>query len=313
MAYQTTKQLIAALHAAQRSAVELLDCSIARIEAHDATLNAVVVRDFERARASATEADQALALGERRPLLGVPITVKEAMNVAGLPTTWGIAGTQLPLRMPSWSLGSRPQARSCWARQMCHCGWPIGRATTPFMASPTIRGISAERLAALREAVRRRLRPDVCHLNSPRISPVHWGCRPTIAASLRTSRRMAWCRYGALCGTPTLSVSVPVDLAVAGPMARTAEDLALALDVVAGPDDAEAVGYKLAMSPPRHVDLKNFWVFVLDHHPLLPTAAVVAQRSATLPTGLQNSEARSDAPAPFCLTSPRSAAPLRPC
>ncbi|HEU0201386.1 MAG TPA: amidase family protein [Burkholderiaceae bacterium] len=35
-----------------------------------------------------------LARGERRPLLGVPMTVKEAFNVAGLPTTWGIPGTQ---------------------------------------------------------------------------------------------------------------------------------------------------------------------------------------------------------------------------
>ena len=43
----------------------------------------MVVRDFERARAAAAEADKALARGERRPLLGVPMTVKEAFNVAG--------------------------------------------------------------------------------------------------------------------------------------------------------------------------------------------------------------------------------------
>jgi len=47
------------------------------------------VRDFERAREAARAADAALARGERRPLLGVPGTVKEAFNVAGLPTTWG--------------------------------------------------------------------------------------------------------------------------------------------------------------------------------------------------------------------------------
>jgi amidase len=43
-----------------------------------------------RARETAKAADVALARGERRPLLGVPMTVKEAFNVAGLPTTWGI-------------------------------------------------------------------------------------------------------------------------------------------------------------------------------------------------------------------------------
>src|SRR5205807_757772 len=46
--------------------------------------------DFDNARAAAVAADQALARGERKPLLGIPMTVKEAFNVAGLPTTWGL-------------------------------------------------------------------------------------------------------------------------------------------------------------------------------------------------------------------------------
>lgn len=58
-------------------------------------------------------------------------------------------------------------------------------------------------------------------------------------------------------------------------LARSAGDLALALEVVAGPDDAEAVGYKLAMPPPRHANLESFRVLVLDHHPLLPIANIV--------------------------------------
>ena len=52
-------------------------------------INAVVVRDFDRARVAADAADAALGRGERRPLLGLPMTVKEQFNVAGLPTTWG--------------------------------------------------------------------------------------------------------------------------------------------------------------------------------------------------------------------------------
>ena len=90
MDYRSAKELAALLQTRQVSAVELLDRAIARIEAHDDKLNAVVVRDFERARAAAIEADRALARGERGPLLGVPMTVKEAYNVAGLPTTWGM-------------------------------------------------------------------------------------------------------------------------------------------------------------------------------------------------------------------------------
>jgi Asp-tRNA(Asn)/Glu-tRNA(Gln) amidotransferase A subunit family amidase len=52
-------------------------------------LNAAVVRDFERAREAAKAVDATLARGEGGPLLGIPMTVKEAFNVAGLPTTWG--------------------------------------------------------------------------------------------------------------------------------------------------------------------------------------------------------------------------------
>src|SRR5262249_31162496 len=66
------------------------------------------------------------------------------------------------------------------------------------------------------------------------------------------------------------------DLAVAGPMARHASDLALALDVIAGPDEArEGIGYHLALPFPRHDDLKNFRVYVIDTHPLMPTSNAV--------------------------------------
>ena len=85
--YRTSAELIALLGARKVSAVELLERSVVRIEARDKAINAVVVRDFERARDAAKAADAALARGERRPLLGVPITVKESYNVAGLPTT----------------------------------------------------------------------------------------------------------------------------------------------------------------------------------------------------------------------------------
>ena len=82
-------RLAQALAAREVGALELCDAAIARIESGDRDINAVVVRDFERAREQARAADEALARGERRPLLGVPLTVKEAFNVAGLPTTWG--------------------------------------------------------------------------------------------------------------------------------------------------------------------------------------------------------------------------------
>ncbi len=89
LAYRTAGELVKALADRRISARELLDAAISRIETLDPKINAVVVRDFERARAAADAADAALARGERRPLLGLPMTVKEQFNIAGLPTTWG--------------------------------------------------------------------------------------------------------------------------------------------------------------------------------------------------------------------------------
>ena len=83
MNFKSSRELVTMLAARQISAVELLEVAIARIEALDPKINAVVVREFEQAHAAAVAADAALARGERKPLLGLPITVKEAFNVAG--------------------------------------------------------------------------------------------------------------------------------------------------------------------------------------------------------------------------------------
>ena len=87
--FKTAVECSAALAAKKVSAVELAQDAIGRIERHDAKINAVCVRDFARGLDAARAADAALARGETKPLLGLPMTVKESYNVAGLPTTWG--------------------------------------------------------------------------------------------------------------------------------------------------------------------------------------------------------------------------------
>lgn len=87
--YKSVRELTVALAARDISACELAEVAIARIESLDPKLNAVCVRDFDRALDAARAADDVLAMGERRPLLGIPLLVKESFNVAGLPTTWG--------------------------------------------------------------------------------------------------------------------------------------------------------------------------------------------------------------------------------
>ena len=88
LAYRTAGELVEALAGKEVSSRELVDAAISRIEQIDPKINAVVVRDFERAREAAAAADATLAKGERRPLLGLPMTVKEQFNVVGMPTSW---------------------------------------------------------------------------------------------------------------------------------------------------------------------------------------------------------------------------------
>jgi amidase len=84
-------QTVTAIRSGETSALAETEAAIARIEAGDGAINAVVVRDFDRAREQAKAADARLAAGDAAPLLGLPMTVKESYDVAGLPTSWGFA------------------------------------------------------------------------------------------------------------------------------------------------------------------------------------------------------------------------------
>jgi len=288
--YRTTRELVALLQARQVSAVELVERAIARIEAHDPALNAVVVRDFARARAVAAEADRALARGERRPLLGVPTTVKECNDVAGLPTTWGIPGTQHARAAADAVPVARLKAAGAVVLGKTNVPFLLldwqsynaiyGVTNNPWDLARTPGGSSGGSAAALAAGyVSLELGSDIG--GSLRV-PAHF-CG---VFAHKPTHDLVPMRGVAPPGSPTLSVGVEVDLAVVGPMARSAGDLALALDVLAGPDDAEAVGYKLALPPPRHADLAGFRVLVIDQHPLLPTADVIRAALGRVADGL---------------------------
>src|SRR3954468_19314600 len=82
--------MLRALRDNQISAVELLELHLERIERLNGPLNAVVARDYDRAREAAGAADAARARGEDGALLGLPLTIKDAIDVQGLPTTCGV-------------------------------------------------------------------------------------------------------------------------------------------------------------------------------------------------------------------------------
>ncbi len=86
----SARTVVARIASGDTSALEACNSAIERIESRDAAINAVVVRDFHRARASARACDDRLRSGERLPLMGLPMTVKDTLDVAGLPSTWGM-------------------------------------------------------------------------------------------------------------------------------------------------------------------------------------------------------------------------------
>lgn len=279
LSHYTAKQLISALANKELSAVELMKYTITRIEQLDNSINAVVVRDFEQALQAAKAADQAIARNQLLPLLGLPMTVKESFNLTDIPTTWGN-----PV-FKDW----RPDADSLVVSRLKQAGAiVIGKTNVPFMLhdwqayneiygttnnpwkpNHTPGGSSGGSAAALAAGfVTLELGSDLAgSIRVPASFCGVYGHKPSVhLVPLRGS-------------TPPMSPPSPtpvVDLPVAGPMARSADDLALALDVIAGPDELwDGKGYELKLPKPKHSRLNNYRVLVLKEHPLCPTSKPV--------------------------------------
>jgi len=92
LAFRTATELVAALRRKEVSSRELLDHYLTRVERVNPRLNAVVTLDVERARKRAAAADEALVRGELwGPLHGLPMTIKDCFETAGLRTTAGFS------------------------------------------------------------------------------------------------------------------------------------------------------------------------------------------------------------------------------
>ena len=269
--------VVEAIASGRISALEACDAAIARIERLDGAINAVVVRDFERAREQAAQRDRKLARGERLPLLGLPMTVKESLDVAGLPTTWGL---------PQFR-DFRPQADAVVVARLKAAGavilgktnvpplladWqstnPIyGRTVNPYDAARSPGGSSGGAAAAVASGM------------------VALECGSDIGGSIRVP--------AAFCGVFGLKPSfglvptrghhlpgtdgAPVQLAVVGPMARDVIDLETAFMVLAGPDAMDAVAWRAEPPPPRARGLADCRLLVLDTHPRASTDAAIRE------------------------------------
>src|SRR6202008_2366793 len=214
-----------------------------------------------------------LKRGEVKPLLGIPMTVKESYNVAGLPTTWGfpphkdfrpgedalsisrvkeaggviLAKTNVPLVLGDWQSYNDI----------------YGTTNNPYDLGRTPGGSSGGSSAALAAGYGPlSLGSDIG--GSLRVPAFHCGVyahKPTFALVPIRGHT----------APPLPPLPFNRDLSVIGPMARGAADLSLLLDVMAGPDPIEAgKAYSLALPPARHTTLKDFRLLLIDSDPVLP-------------------------------------------
>jgi amidase len=248
--------------------VELLDFYLARAERHNSGLNAIVVWQVDQARARARAADAALARGERwGPLHGVPMTVKESFNVAGLPTTFG---------NPLWK-NNIAAGNAFLIDRLLEAGAIVyGKTNVPYMLADAQSyndiygttnnpwdparspgGSSGGEAAALAAG----------------LSAL--GAGSDIAGSLRNpahycgiyAHKPTWGLISTRGHAPP-SIMTPTDISVVGPMARHAEDLDLALRTLAGPDLLQRAAWRVELPPPRRRRLDEFRVAVWASSPL---------------------------------------------
>lgn len=277
--------MLAALAARQVSAEELVRDAVARITAQDGTVNAVVLPDFERAMAQARASDAARAAGLPLGVLaGVPVTIKESFDVAGLPTSWGISECrdQMPTRDSAVAARMRAAGAIILGKtnvSAALAGWsgrnPVyGQTENPMAPGHTAGGSSAGSAAAVAAGfVPLDVGSDLA--GSIRV-PAHFcGVFGHVASHGAISRR------GHIVG----DYASVVDLSCPGPLAREAADLALALSALIGPDE-DHPGWKLDLPLPRHARLADYRVLVMTQHPLAPTDPEIAAQVDQLAVAL---------------------------
>jgi amidase len=260
--FKSAVEIARLICARQHSAVEVLEHFLARVATYNPKVNAIVWMDADRARKRARAADAALAKGEVwGPLHGVPMTIKESYTVAGSPTTWGApefknnvtatsalaverlekAGvvlfgkTNVPLMLADWQSYNAIYGT-------CNNPWDVTR--TPGGSS----GGSAAALAAGLTGIE-----AGSDIGASIRNPAHFcgvfGLKPTWGVISPRGHGLPGAQaYG--------------DISVVGPLTRGAEDLDVALDAMAGPDDIDAVAWRLDLPTSPAKSLKDLRVAV---------------------------------------------------
>jgi len=263
IAFKSARELAGLIRRGKVSSLELLDHYFERIERFNPKLNAVIWMDRDGARKQAKAADRAVKKGGTLPPLhGVPMTIKESYDVAGAPTTWGdpaikdnIAKTDsLPVRrlreagVVLFGKTNVPLMLADWQSYNAI----YGTTNNPWDVTRSPGGSSGGSAAALAAG----------------LTGIEAGS--DIGASIRNPAH--YC--GVFGHKPTWGICAPRghalpgrvapgDISVIGPLARSAGDLDIALQAMAGPDAIDGAGWKLDLPRPVKKEFRQFRIGVM--------------------------------------------------
>jgi len=269
-AFRGAAELVEAIRTRKLSSRELVDHYLARIDKINPALNAVVTLDIERARQRADDADRALARGESwGPLHGLPITVKDVFETAGIRTTSG--APMFSDHVPTTDAVAVERLKAAGAVLMGKTNTPMfagdsqsynaifGTTNNPWDLARSPGGSSGGSAVAIAAGLSAlELGSDI---GGSIRGPAHccgiYGIKPTFGiVPLRGHV------------PPMPGTLADVDIAVAGPIARSADDLDLALQVLGGPTEERTVAWHFELPPPRHKAIGEYRVAAWLDDPL---------------------------------------------
>jgi amidase len=260
--YQSATEIASQIIRRKRSARDVLEHFLARVEKYNPALNALIWMDTAGARQTADDADAALDKGQVwGPLHGVPMTIKESYEVAGSPTTWG--SPEFRNNVTDTDAVSVQRLKKAGVNLFGKANVPLmladwqtyneiyGTTNNPWDLSRTPGGSSGGSAAALAAGL------------------TGLDAGSDIGASIRNPAH--YC--GVFGHKPTYGVVTPhgqslpdnyatADISVIGPLARSAGDLEMAMQVMAGPDDVDAIGWQLKLPASRRRRLSDFRVAI---------------------------------------------------
>ena len=291
------------------SPVELLESCIARIEAVDHAVNAMVARDFDRARAAARAAEQAVMRGEALgPLHGLPVAIKDLEETAGLRTTFG--STLFRDNIPAADERSVASLRAAGAIVLGKTNTPefgagantrnavYGATGNPFDPQKSCAGSSGGSAVALASGmVPLASGSDMGgSLRNPAAFCGVVGFRPSPGLVPSERRGLGW--------SP---------LAVNGPMARNVEDACLMLSAMASDDARDPLAPRRLDSfyPPREVDLASLRVAITPDFGFAPVERGVRKTFAAVTATIRHVFAGAEDATPDCSGADDAFAVLR--